>query len=104
MKAIHAAEVKPRKWDSAEHLGADEDLVDYPQACLNEAGDDAAFIAKAPGVVARAKGMTQLARASDSGRESLCKAPSGEGKPSFTTLLKVMPALGIKRHAAVAHN
>ncbi|MDP4029340.1 MAG: putative addiction module antidote protein [Gallionella sp.] len=50
--------IKLRKWDSAEHLKTDEDMVLYLEACLEEAGDDAAFIAKALGTIARAKGMT----------------------------------------------
>ena len=85
-----------RKWDSAEHLKSDEDIVLYLQACMGEAGDDAAFIAKALGVVARAKGMSQLAKDTGLGRESLYKALSGEGNPSFATILKVKHALGIK--------
>ena len=69
----------------------------------NEAGDDAAFIAKALGTIACAKGMTQLARDTGLGRESLYKGPSGEGNPSFATILKVVHALGIKLHAERAH-
>jgi probable addiction module antidote protein len=95
--------VKRRKWDSAEHLNTDEDMVLYLEACLEEAGDDAAFIAKALGTIARAKGMTQLAKETGLGRESLYKALSGEGNPSFATILKVMTALGIKLHAEKAH-
>lgn len=87
------------RWDSAEHLKTDEDMVAYLDACLAEAGDDAAFIAHALGVVARAKGMTQLARDTGLGRESLYKALSGEGNPSFATILKVMGALGVRLHA-----
>src|SRR4030066_1444896 len=90
--------IKLRKWDSAEHLKTDEDMVLYLEACLEEAGDDAAFIAKALGTIARAKGMTQLANETGLGRESLYKALSGEGNPSFATILKVMTALGIKLH------
>ena len=89
-----------RKWDSAEHLKTDEDMALYLEACLEEAGDDAAFIAKALGTIARAKGMSQLARETGLGRESLYKALSGEGNPSFATIHKVMRALGIKLHAA----
>ena len=63
--------VKLRKWDSAEHLKTDEDMVLYLEVCLDEAGDDAAFIAKALGTIARAKGMTQLANETGLGRESL---------------------------------
>ena len=97
------AKMKLRKWDSAEHLKTDEDMVQYLEACLEEAGDDAAFIAKALGTIARAKGMTQLANETGLGRESLYKALSGEGNPSFATILKVMTALGIKLHAEKAH-
>ncbi len=89
-----------RKWDSAEHLKTDEDMALYLEACLEEAGDDAAFIAKALGNIARAKGMSQLARETGLGRESLYKALSGEGNPSFATILKVVHALGIRLHAA----
>ena len=94
--------IKLRKWDSAEHLKTDEEMALYLEACLEEAGDDAAFIAKALGTIARAKGMTQLARETGLGRESLYKALSGEGNPSFATILKVIAALGIKLHAESA--
>jgi probable addiction module antidote protein len=90
---------KLKKWDSAEHLITEEDMALYLEACLQEAGDDAAFIAKALGTIARAKGMSQLARDTGLGRESLYKALSGEGNPSFATILKVTAALGIKLHA-----
>jgi probable addiction module antidote protein len=95
--------VNLRKWDSAEHLKTDEDVALYIDACLEEAGDDAAFIAKALGTIARARGMTQLARDTGLGRESLYKALSGDGNPSFATILKVMSALGIKLHAETTH-
>ena len=94
--------IKLHKWDSAEHLKTDEEMVLYLEACLEEAGDDAAFIAKALGTIARAKGMTQLAKETGLGRESLYKALSGEGNPSFATILKVTTALGIKLHAQPA--
>ena len=88
--------LKLRKWDSAEHLKSNEDMAAYLEACLQEAGDDAAFIAKALGNIARAKGMTQLSKDTGLGRESLYKALSGEGNPSFATILKVTHALGLK--------
>ena len=90
--------LKLRKWDSAEHLKTDEDMAAYLEACLEEAGDDASFIAKALGNIARAKGMTQLSKDTGLGRESLYKALSGEGNPSFATILKVTHALGLKFH------
>ena len=89
---------KLSKWDSAEHLKTDEDMAAYLEACLQEAGDDAAFIAKALGNIARAKGMTHLSKDTGLGRESLYKALSGEGNPSFATILKVTHALGLKFH------
>ena len=90
--------LKLRKWDSAEHLKTDEDMAAYLEACFQEAGDDASFIAKALGNIARAKGMTQLSKDTGLGRESLYKALSGEGNPSFATILKVTHALGLKFH------
>lgn len=94
--------LKLRKWDSAQHLKTEEDMALYLEACFQEAGDDAAFIAKALGTLARAKGMSQLSRDSGLGRESLYKALSGEGNPSFATILKVTAALGIQLHAKPA--
>jgi probable addiction module antidote protein len=95
--------LKLRKWDSTEHLKTAEDMALYLEACLQEAGDVAAFIAKALGTIARAKGMSQLARDTGLGRESLYKALSGEGNPSFTTILKVTAALGIQLYAQPMH-
>lgn len=94
--------IKLRKWDTVEHLKTDEDMAMYLAACMDEAGDDAAFIAAALGDIARAKGMTQLAKDTGLGRESLYKALSGEGNPSFGTILKVMHALGLKLQAVPA--
>ncbi len=91
--------LKLRQWDTVEHLKTDEDMALYLAACMDEAGDDAAFIAAALGDIARAKGMTQLAKDTGLGRESLYKALSGEGNPSFGTILKVMHALGLKLQA-----
>ena len=88
--------VKLKRWDSAEHLQTEEDIALYLEACFEEAGDDPAFIAKALGTVARARSMTQLAKDTGLGRESLYKALSGEGNPSFGTILKVIHALGLK--------
>lgn len=95
-KDVVIGRLKLREWDSAEYLKTEEDMVMYLQACLEEAGDDAAFIAKALGVIARARGMTGLARDTGLGRESLYKALSEEGNPSLATILKVSQALGLK--------
>jgi probable addiction module antidote protein len=96
------SKLKLRRWDTVDYLKTEEDMVMYLEACMEEAGDDAAFIAKALGDIARAKGMSQLAKDTGLGRESLYKALSGEGNPSFGTILKVMHALGIKLHPQAA--
>lgn len=96
-------EIKLRRWDSAEHLKTEEDITLYLDACLEEAGDDATYIAKALGNIARARGMTQLARDTGLGRESLYKALSGEGNPEFSTIMKVVKALGLKLHIQAAN-
>lgn len=87
------------RYDVAEHLRTPEEMADYLEACLEEANGDAAFIAKALGDIARARGMSQVARDSGLSRESLYKALSGERSPNFDTVLKVVAALGMKLHA-----
>ena len=86
-------------YDTAEHLKTDADMAAYLDACLEEAGDDPAFIAHALGVIARARGMTQLARDTGLARENLYKTLSADGNPEFGTILKVIKALGLKLHA-----
>lgn len=90
------------RYDVAEHLRTPEEMAAYLEACLEEANGDAAFIAKALGDIARAKGMSQVARDAGVSRESLYKALSGERIPGFDTILKVTKALGLKLHAEVA--
>jgi probable addiction module antidote protein len=90
---------KTTTFDVAEHLRTPEEMAAYLEACIEEADGDATFIAKALGDIARAKGMTQVARDAGLSRESLYKALSGERNPGFDTILKVMSALGLKLHA-----
>ena len=95
------AKIQTRPWDPAEHLGTEEDMAAYLEAALEEG--DPALIAAALGDIARAKGMTQVARETGLGRESLYKALSPEGNPELATVLKVVRALGLRLHAATAH-
>jgi len=97
------SKTKTTRYDVAEHLRTPEDMAAYLEACLEEANGDAAFIAKALGDIARAKGMAQVARDAGLSRESLYKALSGERSPGFDTILKVMAALGIRLHAEALH-
>ena len=86
-------------YDVAEHLRTPEEMAAYLEACFEEADGDAAFIAKALGDIARAKGMAQVARDAGLSRESLYKALSGDRSPGFDTILKVIGALGLTLHA-----
>ncbi|CAN5342548.1 putative addiction module antidote protein [soil metagenome] len=87
------------RYDVAEHLRTPEEMAAYLEASFEEADGDAAFIAKALGNIARAKGMSQVARDAGLSRESLYKTLSGERSPGFDTILKVISALGLKLHA-----
>jgi len=90
-----------RPWDPAEHLETEEDMAAYLEAVLEDG--DATLVAAALGDIARAKGMTQIARETGLGRESLYKALSPEGNPELATVLKVIRALGLRLHATAAH-
>ena len=91
------------RYDVAEHLRTPEEMAAYLEACLEEADDDAAFIAKAPGDFARARDMAQVARGAGLSWDSLYKTLSGERSPGFDTILKVVSALGLKLHAEATH-
>lgn len=87
------------RYDVAEHLRSAEEMAAYLEACLEEADGDGAFVAKALGDIARARGMAQVARDAGVSRESLYKSLSGDRNPGFDTILKVVKALGLRLHA-----
>ena len=87
-------------WDPADHLRTDEEMAAYLEGALEEG--DPTLVAAALGDIARAKGMTQVAREAGLGRESLYKALSPSGNPEFATILKVVAALGLQLHASPA--
>ena len=87
-------------WDPAEHLKTNEDMAAYLEAALAEG--DSNLVAAALGDIARAKGMSHVAREAGLGRESLYKALSPAGNPEFATILKVVTALGLQLHATPA--
>src|SRR5678815_4505072 len=94
------AKTKTKRWDPAEHLRTEEDMAAYLEAALEDG--DPALVAAALGDIARAKGMSQIARDTGLGRESLYKALSPDGNPEFSTILKVVRALGLRLHATAA--
>jgi probable addiction module antidote protein len=95
------AKEKTTVWDPAEYLDDEPKMAAYLEAAL-EVGD-AALVAAALGDIARAKGMSDIARETGLGRESLYKALSPEGNPEFATIMKVVQALGLRLRAIPAH-
>jgi probable addiction module antidote protein len=97
-EALDMARTKTQPFDAADYLNSEDDMVAYLEAALEE--DDPRVVAAALGDIARAKGMSQVARDAGLGRESLYKALSPEGNPEFGTVMKVVRALGLSLHAS----
>jgi probable addiction module antidote protein len=93
--------IKTYRWDSSKYLETSEDIAGYIEAIFEDAAEtnDYSLLRHALGVVARARGMTEIARETGLSRESLYKALSEEGNPSFATVMKVLQALSIELHA-----
>lgn len=91
------------RWDAADDLKTEEDIALYFDACIEEDPGDGSLIRRALGDIARARGMTQLARDTGLAREGLYKALSAEGNPEFATVMKVIKALGLKLRVAASH-
>ena len=89
-------------YDVAKQLRTPKEMAAYLDAWLVEAPDDAAGIARALGDIARAVGMTKVAKQSGLSRESLYKALSEGGNPSLDTILRVARAVGLRFHASAA--
>ena len=101
-KTRRVTKTKTMSYDVAEQLRTPAEMAAYLDAWLDEAPEDAAGIARALGDIARARGMAQVARDAGLSRESLYKALSKTGNPSFATVLKVARALGVRLHAQAA--
>lgn len=91
------------RYDTADYLKTEEDMAFYLDACIEEDPGDGSLIRTALGSIARAKGMSQLARDTGISREGLYRALSAEGNPEFSTVMKVIRALGVKLRANIAH-
>ena len=96
------SKIKTIPWDSAAYLKTDQDIAYYLEAVFEDG--DPALITHALGVIARAKGMTQIAQAAGLGRESLYKALSPDGNPALATVMKVVQALGLRLSVAPPHS
>lgn len=89
------SEVTIAPYDVADYLRTPEDMAAYLEACIEICEGDASFVAKALGDIARAKGMSQVAREAGVSRESLYRSLSGGRSPNLDTFLRVINALGI---------
>lgn len=94
------AKIKTKRWDPAEHLETEEEMAAYLEAALEDG--DPALIAAAWGDIARAIGMSQVARKTGLGRESLYKTLSPDGNPEYSSVLKIVRALGLRLRATSA--
>jgi probable addiction module antidote protein len=93
-KAKTKAKVKTRLYDSAEYLDTPEAIAEYLTEALEDS--DPSFIAKAIGTAARARGMSEVAREAGVSRENLYRSLSGDTKPEFDTIRRVLDALGVR--------
>ncbi len=96
-------EAKFSRYDSADYLETQDDILAYLDAVMAEGGDDPAFVTRALGVVARARNVSKLARDTGMSREGIYKALSDEGNPSFATVAKIVSALGFRITFEAAH-
>ena len=92
---------KTAPFDAADYLDSDEVIAEYLNAALEDPNPDVFLVAVAD--VAKARGMSQLAKDTGLGRESLYKALAPGAKPRYDTVLKLVRALGVQLHASAAH-
>jgi putative addiction module killer protein/probable addiction module antidote protein len=83
-------------YDSADYIESDQDAIEYLMACMEDGGDDPAFLAHALGVVARARNMSAMARQVGMSRAGLYKALDGNGNPTLATVVGVLRVLGLR--------
>ena len=92
--------MKTTPFDAADYLETEEDIAAYLTEAL--ATGDTAVVALALGAIARARGMTRIARATGLSRESLYRALSADGNPEFATVLRILEAVGMRLTAEPA--
>lgn len=87
---------KYKRFDPADYLDDLEDVADYLAVALEESSEDPTAVPRALGVIARTQNMSELARRVGMSRDGLYKALSAEGNPTWSTILKVTKALGLR--------
>jgi probable addiction module antidote protein len=94
VRSKHKSKVRTRPYDSAEYLDTPEAIAEYLTDALEDG--DPSFVAKAIGTAARARGMSAVAREAGVSRENLYRALSGDTRPEFDTIRRVLDALGVR--------
>ena len=89
-------ETKFRRFDAADYLDDLDDVAAYLEIALDESADDPTAVPRALGVIARSQNMSELARRVGMSRDGLYKALSAEGNPTWSTVLKLTNALGLR--------
>ena len=89
-------------WDAVDYINTLEDASLYLEAAIDEDTGDGTLIRAALGDIARAQNMSKLARNTGLDRSNLYKAMAADGNPSFTTILKVIQALGLRLQVRTA--
>lgn len=84
-------------FDMSEYLDSEEAIAEYISQVLEDGDQDE--LLRAVGYIAKAKGMTQISRETGLGRESLYKTFQEGAEPKFSTVMKVMKAIGLNLHA-----
>ena len=92
------SKIKTSPWDAAKYLKTEKDIAGYLSAAFDDG--NRAIIARALSNVARARGMTEIARKAKIPRSTLYKALSPDGNPEFQTVRKIVDAFGLKLQVA----
>lgn len=91
-----AASEKYQRFDAADHLENLDDVAAFLEVALEGSVEDPSAIPHALGIIARSRNMSELARRVDMSRDGLYKALSPDGNPTWSTILKVTNALGLR--------
>ena len=83
-------------FDTTQYLHTEEDIRDFICAAIDENSNDLAYLNHVLNVAAKARGMQQLAKDTGVTRQALYKALSPDGNPQFSTILKIINALGLR--------
>jgi probable addiction module antidote protein len=93
---MNARSDKYKPFDVADYLVDLDDMAGYLELAIQESADDPSAVPRALGAIARTRNMSELARRVGMSRDGLYKALSADGNPTWSTILKVTTALGLR--------